>query len=797
MLADFRLAFRLLRQAPGYAAIVVATLALGIGGVTAVFTLADPMLFRPLPYADSDRIVDVRARVKNTATLRLHADDFVAIATKSQTLEAASTLGNPIVATFRGARQPILGGGISSEFLRLTGLHPVQGRLFAPEEYEHDPSQPPAVAMLTWNFWQTAFGGASDVVGTRLDVGGFRPLSMEIVGILPREFFYPEPINEAPVFIVPGNMDRRLLGRKNTYPVTFARLKPGVTTEQAEAEIDQLLAGVERANPGFEQGRRAHLIPLQQQIFGSLRTPLLLLFIATACVLLLAWVNLAHLAQARAQTRARELAVRVALGAGRWRVVRLLVTEASVLGLLGAGAGLVVGSALFTWGMSKTPRFGHIYRLLPAALDTRVVLLALALSAIGMIALALWPAIRAVRLDLRSVIASGSSRRSGWRAGGEALTIVAQAGFAVALVATCAVVVRSFVALSTADRGFDPAGVRVAGVTMPPALPPPMLADRFRQVIAALNGVRGVSAAAVSNGIPALTLPDGLVNAAGARIPDVIAYQVSDRMSAVMGMHLEEGRLFDEAEAFAAAPVAVVDRYAADAIWPGERALGKTVRLSNGRAFTVVGVLQRVKAGLLPDADPRGTAFLTIDPSSDAVVNRLSVSLRFDSTRTPNDQELSAAVASVSGATWGGANTMASWERVLGQPRFLASALGVLGVLTALLAAFGVLGVVSHLVSRRTREIGIRLAIGASQSAVRRLVVRQALLPATAGVVAGLLLAFWWSASVRAAVIGISPRDPWSFAGAALLTLAVVVIATLKPALSASRIDPAITLRSE
>ena len=800
MLADLLTAFRLLSRSPGYAVVVVVTLGLGIGGVAAVFTLADPMIFRPLPFVDADRIVEVRARTPRSARGRVHADDFVAIAAQSKTLDAVSTLGGPYVGRFRDQGDSVLGGGITREFIRLTGLQPAAGRAFTPDEYARSENAMPLVTMLTWPFWQSAFGGSPDVIGSRLELAsGREPLSMEIVGVLPRAFFFPESANRAPVFVVPVALEPQYLGNANVYPAVLARVRPEYTFAQAEAEVDLIFTAVEKANPRFEQGRRAVLVPLQELLFSSVRTPLLLLFIATACLLMLALVNLTHLAQARARGRSRDVAVRVALGASRWRVVRLLLAEAVVLAVLGGAAGLLVGQTLYTFGASRTPRFSHIYRLLPAGLDARVAGVAVVLAAIATIAIGIWPALRSSRADLRSAMAPGPGRRRGWRVGGEALAIAGQTAFAVGLVVTCLLVVRSFASLVTTERGFDPARVRYVGVELPEAGSSMAAADRYRRLLDALATVRGVDAAGLGNGVPSVTLTEGLVDAAGSPVPDVIAYQVSGGFADAMGMRLHEGRMFTDAEAFAGAPVAVVDQTTAALLWPSESAIGKSVRVRSGRAFSVVGVLARVRRNIYAPERPAGTVFVSIDTAAPRIRTAgLSLIVRLDSRRPASDADLAAAVQSAEpGVVWRGTGTLTSWERLLGQPRFLASALGTLAVLTMLLAGFGMLGVVSHSVARRTREIGIRLALGADRSRVRRLVVRQALLPAAAGVTAGLVLASWWSATVRTVIVGISPHDPWSFAAAGAATLLTVILASAAPAARASRIDPALTLRAE
>jgi predicted permease len=744
----------------------------------------------------------VRGKGANGEKIGLHMDDYVAIAAASKTLEKISTVDEPLYGSFAGSTDLQLGGGVTKDFLALTGLQPVRGRAFTADEYDADARGPASVTMITWALWQEHFGGADSAVGSQLVLGGPLAVSAKIVGVLPRDFFFPETINQAPSFIVPSRVDARYLGNRNAYPSIIASVRPGYSFAQSEAEVGPILASVEKTVPGFGAGRTARFVSLRDSLFAQMQTPLLLLFIATACLLLLAWVNLAHLAAARATARGRELAIRAALGASRWRMARLMFAEAGVLSILGAIAGLAMGNAMFVAGLARTPKFAHVYRLLPVGLDTRVVAFTLALAALGMFALALWPAWRATRADVRSTLARTPGRaRARWGVGGEALAIAGQAAFAVALVVTCALVVRTFVSMVTEDRGYDPAHVLLAGVQPPQTAKdeaPAVLAGRYRALVDELNRVPGIAAAATGNGVPGLTLPEGLVDDAGKRVQNVIAYQASSKMPATMGMRLEQGRLLTDDEAFSGAAVTVVDRTAADILWPGQSALGQTVHTSSARSLQVVGVLERVRVFFGADADPEGTVFITLDTNAANVVSRLMVAMRYDAARPPAPAQLAATVThAMPGATWTGSAGMSSWERFVGQPRFLASSLGVLATLTVLLAGFGMLGVVSHLVSRRTREIGIRVALGADRGRVWRLVVRQAMLPAGIGVAIGLVLAFWSSTTVRAVISGVGPHDPLSFVLAAALTLVVGFFACVRPAMRASRIDPAITLRAE
>jgi putative ABC transport system permease protein len=792
---DLRYGARMIRRHPGYALVVVLTLALGIGGVSAVFTLADPMIFRALPYADSDRIVTVLMQTKDGVTSP-RADDFQAMLDHGRSLSAVSTLGWDYVGSY-GDVPDVYGAGVTSNFFDLTGIRPLLGRTFQPDEYR-DELDPPVVAMLTWPFWRQAFGGRADVVGHRLLLGGRRPLSMEIVGVLPREFFYPEAVNRAPDFLVPNVPSPRFLGDANYHPTVLARVKPGYSLAQAASELQPLATAVEHAVPAFERGRQVRLVTLQDELFRDVRTPLLLLFIATGSMLALACVNLAHLTGARSRTRAREFVVRRALGATRWQLARQVLVESALLCGLGAAAGVLVGQELYVWGMSKTPEFSPIYRLIPAGLDLRVVVFAAGTAAASLLAVGLWPAWRLGRGSLRADLAELPGRRRALLVNGEALALAGQTAFAVGVVIISALAVRSFVLFAGQPRGFDPAHTSIASIRTPAseAADPPALLARFRDVVAALRGVRGVEAAAVANGIPALSLPERPVDPrTGAAVRSVIAYRTSGGLPQAMGMRLEAGRLFDDGEAFGAQPVAVVDRSAADALWPGRNPLGQAVHLRDGRAYTVVGVLARVNSSFYAQYAGEGTVLVTLDAAS---ATRLLVAFRDDGRGAPARAALAAALTSVDPAmTLGRVGAMTSYERAIGQPRFLATALGLLGTLTALLAGVGVFGVVSHRIARRTREIGIRLALGASRISVRALVIRQALGPAAFGVAGGLVAAFWWSRTLRSVLVGVPPHDAWSFVGAGAGIFVVVALGSGWPARHASRINPVDTLRAD
>jgi putative ABC transport system permease protein len=786
---DVRYAGRMARRHPGFATVVVVTLALGIGGVTAVFTLADPVLFRPLPFPHADRLVHVWLR--GTPSGYPLAGDYFKVAERAQSLELVSSTGGPVSGRFRDLPDDLLGIQVTRNYLELLGQQPAIGRGFLAEEYPA-PREQPAVAVITYQFWRQAFGGRSDIVGQSLELGGIRPRSLRIVGVLPESFIYPDATNRAPVFLQPWSVDPAWSANPNLGVEVIARLRSGVTPEQAAAELQPLVAESERENAKVPRNRVVSLNRVQDELFRSLRAPLWTLFAATTCILFLACVNLTHFALARGSSRARELAVRQALGAGRRRLIGQLTIEAAGLCVAGAALGLGLGQMLFRWGMRFTPTYSHIYRLMPGGLDGRVAAAALLLGLVALFFIGIWPAVFATRTNLRSTIADVPRTR--WRGvPREGWITMFQAGFTVAVLVMCALVVRSFIGIVTRPLGYDPDGFRVLSIRGSATLDGAGLIAFHERIVESLSRVPGVAAAGVTNGTPHMTSGFPVTDAAGQPLPNLRAFAVSAGVPTVMGMPLEAGRLFTETEGFRNAPLALVDRRAAELLWPDQEPLGRTLTLRGASTYTVVGILAR-QQDLAAEQSGSGLVLVPLDP---ATMRAGLEMVRFAGRPVSRDVLLGAIRQVDPALTMGSVSTMSSYDRFVGQPRFLASVLGTLGGLTILLAIVGIAGVVGHSVARRTREIGIRLALGADRRRVRTLIVRRALGSAAVGVTCGLIVAFWWAATLKSVLVGMDPHDGWSFVLAAAGTLGLVAIGSAWPAIKASGVDPIVTLRAE
>ena len=792
MLSDLRYGVRQIRNRPAFAGAAVTILALGVGATTAVFTLADPMLFRPLPYPDSEQLVTLRVSGEGTWLGLLQYDDFERIAAEHEGFAAVAAFIGVPGGQVDGTEGYTFAYAVTPGFLDTLRVRPLLGRAFLPGEYRPG-GVGSEVALITYALWQAAFGGTPDAVGRTLEINGLESARYRIVGVLPRTFVFPNHVNQRPGALVPGVLDAARLSDPNARINPVARLRPGVSATAAAVEMQHIVTSVERDSPQFPQGRQVRLTPLQEALFDGVRLPLLLLLGATAGLLLLACANLACLCTARLRARRREFGIRAAIGASSWRMARQLVAELLVMAGLGGVAALVIAQWMFVRIMAGAPEVAHVYRLLPAQLDLRVVGFAALLVALALTLFGLVPAARAVRGSIQDSLQPGRSvtRRRGLR--GDAFLIFVQTAVSISLLVTGALVVRSFLQLAWQPVGFEPEGL--TAVFVEPHVPPgseldvPAAMRTQRQVYERLRERLPVPVA-VSMGIPGLHLPRTLGRPETPRpARRVLAQRVGGRFFEVFGITLESGRWFDEHEAFSNAPVAVLDRRAAEVLWPGEDSLGKQVRDDQDTLRTVVGVVGSIRP-FLTSTDRPGNAFIPLGDRErflDVVFDLTATQFSIDDVR--------AMIHEIDPNTNVSIRALHPFERSLEQPRFLAVLLGAIGLLTIVLTGLGIFGVVSHEVARRLGEVGVRLTLGATPRQIRWLVLRTALTPASLGVAAGLVVSLWWTETLRSLLFGLQPDDPATFAMTALFVLGLVGLASLRPAWRASRLDPLVALK--
>jgi putative ABC transport system permease protein len=803
--ADWRQGARTLLRDPLFAIVVVLTLALSIGGVTAVFTLADPILFRPLPYPDADRVF--RTRVEGTGTFLgfpQFADYFAA--KSMRTAQATGAFYAPVPAQLAGGSEEapatLLGYRVTGGMLDVLGIAPERGRLFVAQEYDAvvpDPS--PSVgeepALITDGLWTRAFGRRDEAIGAVLPLTvRTATLRLRVVGVLRPDFVFPDYTNDAPSFLMPGRLDPAAVSNPRSVTDIFLRLRPGVDSGVATAELQDIARTTEREYAVLPQGRHVTLLPIRDTLFKSVRTPLAMLLAITIAILVLASVNLAHLYLVRTGERTREIAVRCALGASAWRIVRWLMTETLILAIAGGAAALAVGRGLFGLVMSVMPQFARVYRLAPAGVDARVVAATAFLSLATLIVFGVAPALGAARPTIAPTLQEGSSRATGRRRARHRLLTAIQAGLAVSILVVSALIVVSFVKLASSVHGVDFDGVTSVSIDWPASAALPArqhaLAKRVTdESAAALRGRLGVA-----RGTPGLTFPTAFWRAEDpdSAPPQGMAYPADRSYLDIVRVSLVRGRLYTDEEAWNNVPVAIIDERAAEVVWPGQDPLGRLIKdrqASDNPPRTVIGVVKRLDVLSTNDWAAKGIAFVPLHPdarSGDVFVWRgtPTVALRDAVAQTVRRLDPSAVV---------GVRALEPFERTLGEPRLMARLLGVLGALALVLTMFGVYSVVSHTVAGRRVEIGVRMALGASATSVRRLVLRDAVLPAAAGIAVGLVPCLWWTGSIRKLLFALEPHDPIVVAAASGTVLVIVAVAALGPARRASRVDPVVALR--
>jgi predicted permease len=811
--ADLRLAVRGLLAHPTFAIVMVGTLALGVGGVTAVFTLADPMLFRPLPYPDAEQLFELRIAGTGDFARGSHAD-LRAFRTASA-IRAAGVFDDAPPA--RLAEVPALGVlrgySVDEGYLTALGIRPAAGRLFTADEYAAAPSD--VVPVLTEGDGLPPPVLVTDQVARALfaepDVAAGRLMALRrhgvtvphrIVGVLQSDFVFPNLGSSAPDYLAPLSQEQTGLGHPRGGTTLMVRLAPDASPDAARAEFQALVAQVEREYPEMAEGRVVSLTSIRDVLFARVRPAVWLLLGTVVAVFVLAVSNLAHLSLARGAQRYRELAMRQAIGASRWQLARLLLTETLVVATLGAVGAIALGEALYRSVMAFVPEFGHVYRLMPSGLDLRVAATGVLATAGAVVVMGLLPAATTVRApSLVSALRDGRGSPRGRRAADRALSAV-QTASAMAILVITILLVGSFERLAGTVKGLDLNGLETVSIELPrnPLLRTPLdrrrhweFASEFRRRAQVELGVT----LGLAQGVPGISLPVSTRRAEDA--PDsenfVIGFPSDATFMQAIRLELVRGRLFTDEEAHGNARVAVLDERAARFFWPGADPIGQFLADFQAEppvTRRVVGIVETIDTDF--GGDPRtGRAFLPFDP--EGFGPRYYV-LRGE--LTPADRD---GLARIAGELMPGAiidtNELRAFERRLGEPKLLARLMLALALLAILLTMAGIYATVSHAVSGRMTEIGVRVALGAAPSTVRRTVLGEAMLPVAVGVMSGTLLALWSSSLFESLLFGLEATSAGVLASAASLVLAIALGASLLPALRAGRVDPAGVLRED
>jgi len=790
VLQDLRFALRLFNRHRSYAAVAVLTMALGVGANTAIFSIADSVLFRPLPFADADRLFVLRAADPKTGQMygSLSGAD----------VDAAQATGLfDRMATFSGLTRPVFvrrGDGLdrlalagaSIDYVELLGVRPALGRVF-----DRSDTGTPAV-LLTYQAWMQHYGGDPAVVDRVLTAVSSSPdpsvatPPLRVVGVLP-------PALRLPMFSGADGLQltaERPGGAGRVTP-PLVRLKAGVAAAAAAAQL-RALKGAERV-PGKSQLR---LVGLREELAVRQDPTLWLLLAAAAIVLLVACANLAHLILARGSARTRELAVRAALGGSRGRLVRLLLAEAACIAALGTAAGLLAGYAGFRLLSNQLPPVLAIAA--SPAFDVRALVFAVVVAVVSTTAFGVLPAVRLSRRDAREGLTLGRLQAVSPRRGRRALVAV-EIAICVALVVGAGLVGRSLFALLTQDLGFGlhRLQARFDLPTMSLRRGPTLKADMAARIafmearlrdVRAVPGVRAaaiVSAAPFSGSAPDFPLTSDRRGSGG-------VYSVSSDFIRALGMTLVSGRGITEGEGAAGAPVGVLNERAAMMLCGGPGAcVGHVIAAPQQPPRTVIGVVRDARLRL-QDA-PLPAMYVPFDPALFALG---SIVIDVDDTPAAREQLLRALSASKDARVELRSLDTAR-DRELSPFRFNAVVVGGFAVLTLALAIVGVYGVMTSVVGERMREYGIRIALGATRARINTHVLRNAALPVAAGLGSGLMLAAWASRFIASLLYGVVPLDGVSYAGAAVAVAMCGLFAALVPAVRAGRIDPIVALRAE
>ncbi|HEY2431837.1 MAG TPA: ABC transporter permease [Vicinamibacterales bacterium] len=799
---DIHYALRRLIKAPGFALVAVTTLALGIGANSAIFSVVNGVLLRPLPYPESDRLVGVY-HVYNGHRAVMSGPNFIDVTRRATTFEnaAAISTGRAIL-TGQGepARLPI--AEVSASLFNVMRVAPEIGRAFAAGENTPGATN---IVILSHDLWRQRFGGDAGVLGTRIVLDG---VSKQIIGVMPAGFSYPEGRAAwLPIEYDEGFVSRQ---RSSWFLDVVARLKPGVTPQQSAAEVEAIGRRLARDYPNDDSEIGMSTYPLLDATVGNVRRAVLILLGAVGFVLLIACTNVANLLLARASARGSEMAVRTALGANRPQLVRQLLTESVVLSLVGAGGGLL----LAVWGVDLLVRLKPqgIPRLDGVRIDGAVVLFTVGIAVVTGILFGLVPAFSATTRLSDTIKASGRGG-AGLRAGQRvrSLLVVAELALAVMLLAGAGLLMRSFMKLQAVDPGFSLAPALTFDLTLPDA--------RYREdarrvaffdaLMPRLHALPGVMAASAVTGLPLSGSNFDISFEVRGRPPLPPAQQPSMQIRVAtsgyfqaLGIPLRRGRVFTERDTAATPPVVLITESAARRFFPGEDPLGHTIRIGWGRGpgrpragGEVVGIVGDVKEGGLDAADmpqlylpfgqwPGGSMTVVLEtsvpPLSLAEAVRREVYALDGNLPVSNVSTLGAVVA-----------------KSISQQRFYVLLLTIFASVALALAAVGIFSVLSYAVSQRTREIGIRMALGAPGRSVLTLIVHQAAILIACGVATGLALGLMLSQTLAKMLFDVTPTDPVTFATVAAVLAAVALLASYLPARRATRVDPIVALRAE
>src|SRR5688572_10019567 len=799
LIRDIRYGFRSLLKRPGFTVIALIALALGIGANTAIFSLVNAVVLQPLPYAEPDRLVWVWGNFPGGNRASVSPPDFYDFRGQNKTFEqfaASFSLPAPVNITGSGGEPERLNASvITGNYLQALGATPALGRGFS---LDNEKSGNDQVTILSNALWERRFAGDPGIINQRINLDG---KSFEVIGVMPKDALFPQQAD----LWVPMNADADpgMKVRAAHFLRPLGRLKPGVTLAQAQADTDTIAAQLAKQYPESNTGWSLRLESLRERLIGSSRTTVFVLFGAVGFVLLIACANVANLLLVRAAGRQKEVALRTALGASRWRIVRQLLTESLLLAICGG----VLGALIAAWGIDLLVKLtaDSLPSTVDVKIDATVLAFTLVISVVTGLLFGVLPALRTVKLSLTDAL------KEGGRTSGEgtirnltrSVLVVAESAIAVLVLVGAGLLIRSFIALQNTNPGFDTNNVLTMRVDLARAKynTPEKTANFFQELERRISGLPGVESAGLITELPLTRQANDAPFIVEGRPPvrpderfGADFRRVNQNYFQSLQIPLLRGRNFTEQEVSDAAKVIVVSEQLVSVAFPNEEPLGKRLLMViDDDPYEIVGVVgdirhrslefQPYSAIYIPTRQP-GRTNLVIRTQGDPM--SLVPAIRKEVQAMDPDQPIAAI------------RTMGEWvDRSVAAPRYRTTLFGLFALLAMVLAATGIYGVMSYSVAQRTHEIGVRMALGARRIDVLKLVVRQGMLLVVIGLALGLVGAFALTRVMESLLFGVTAKDPITFVAVAGLLAAVAFIACYLPARRATKVDPLTALRYE
>jgi putative ABC transport system permease protein len=798
----------MLRKNPGFTAVAMLTLALGIGANTAIFSVVNAVLLRPLPYSDSNELLAISQtdRASGTTGVPVSFTKFTEISEQNKSLASVAAF-YPYTLSLVSEREPELVNGmrISEDFFRVLGIAPLLGRSFLPEEETPGGND---VAILSDSFWHNHFAADPGLLGKTLSLDG---KSVTVVGILPAGFHFPLQFPEPEVWL-PRVSESSLLTPQQIhsgagYLSMIARLGPGETISRAQAELSAIDGRYREQFGSYADATKYALTAtsLEDSLVGPLRASLLVLLAAVGFVLLIACANVANLLLARATSRDREIGIRKALGATRARLVRQLLSESLLLALGGGALGMFLANTLMPAMRSLSP--GAVPRLAEARIDASVLLFSLLLCALTGVLFGLMPSLQAAGKELQESLKEGTrgSSQGGHRARFHAFLVVAEIGMALVLMTCAGLLMVSFARLMRVNPGLSPKGVMTFPLTLPSVRysQPQQQESFYRQLLERVKTIPGVQAAGATSYLPlsggarfVFFCPEGHACLGVGKDPIIAFRQVDSGYFEAVETPLLRGRVFSEKDISGGLPVVVVNQTTATHYWPGQDPIGK--HLANSRDMVqreVVGVVADVKFGGLNAASSEEMYL----PMAQVPWPTMTLVVRSNANPRPLVTAVRAKIAE--GDPTLPVTGILSMEEVVStsvaQPRIIMQFVGAFAGFALLLAAIGIYGVMAYTVTARKQEMGIRVAFGARPGDILRLVVVQGMRMTLIGVALGVVVSLALTRLLASLLFGVQATDPLVFSAAALVLAGAAFVACYIPARRATRVDPIVVLRYE